>query len=302
MSSKIIQKVNRFVTNDFTVRISAVDATEVVQEMQTIQACYPLATVGVGRAMVGALLMASNLKDGQEVGLLFKGNGPLGSVYAQANFNGQVRGYCPNPLYQAPNNEDALVLGKALGFGHLTVARHQPFQRQPFQGTVSMTFGEIGEDLAHYLHQSHQIRSMVSLGVYIDPYGKVKAAGGLIIEVMPGVEDEIVTKIQANTEKHKVKVSQMILDGAKPLDLVKPYLEGLFFTQIPHDFDISYFCPCTTDRVKGAMTILGEQGLQEMIEENKPAEVTCQMCGRKYELEVSELVKLKDEVRKGSMH
>lgn len=296
------KKVNRFVTNDFTVRIAAVDASEVVREMQSIQTSYPLATVGVGRAMVGALLMASTLKEGQEVGLFFKGNGPLGSIYAQANFEGQVRGYCPNPNYMAPQAEDAMLLGKALGFGQLTVARHQPFQRQPFQGTVEMNHGEIGEDLAHYLHQSHQIRSLVSLGVYLDTYGKVKSAGGLIIEVMPGVEESIVEKIHANVAKIKNPVSQMILDGAQPVDLVRPYMEGLPFTQIPHEHDISYHCPCTNDRVKGAMTVLGEQGLQEMIDEGKPAEVTCQMCGRQYQLSIKELSDLKEELRKGSMH
>ena len=91
----------------FAVRIAAVDATAVVQEMQSLQNTMPLATLGVGRAMVGALLMASQLKDGQEVGLLFKGNGPLGNVYAEASFEGQVRGYCPKPAYQAPDANGA---------------------------------------------------------------------------------------------------------------------------------------------------------------------------------------------------
>src|SRR6476469_1876059 len=100
--------------------------------MQKIQNASPLATIGVGRAMVGALLMASQLKDGQEVGILLKGNGPLGSLYGQASYEGHVRGYCPNPGYFPPAVEDALNLRKAIGFGHLTVSRQQPFQRQPF--------------------------------------------------------------------------------------------------------------------------------------------------------------------------
>jgi molecular chaperone Hsp33 len=297
-----MNSVQRFVSNDFTVRVAAVDATEVVKEMQQLQSPMPLAAVGVGRAMVGALLLASQLKEGQEVGLLFKGNGPLGSLYAEASYDGAVRGYCPHPDYQAPHPEDILNLGKALGFGNLTVARHQPFQRQPFNGTVQMVTGEIGDDIAHYLHQSHQIRSIVSLGVYLDEFGKVKSAGGLVVEVMPGVEEEVVDKIQANADRNKTSVSKLLLQGAKPIDLVRPYLEGIPFTQLPHDHQVRYFCPCTTDRVKRALTTLGVEGLQEMIDDNQTSEITCQVCGRKYSMTVEDLTELRETLRKSQMH
>jgi molecular chaperone Hsp33 len=261
-----------------------------------------LATVGVGRAMVGALLMAAQLKDGQEVGILLKGNGPLGSLYAQASFEGNVRGYCPNASYQAPVAEDVLNLRKAMGFGQLTVSRQQPFQRQPFSGTVDMVSGEVGDDIAHYLHQSHQIRSLVSLGVYLDTNGKVQSAGGVLLEVMPGVEESLVEKIQENADRYTENVSRAILEGKKPEDLVKPYLEGMPFTEIPHEHVVRYFCPCTVDRVKRALGILGINDLQEMIEENETTEVTCQMCGQNYHVSVEELKELKEELHKNSMH
>jgi molecular chaperone Hsp33 len=297
-----MKSVQRFVTNDLTVRIAAVDATDVVKHMQKLQSTMPLATLGVGRAMVGALLMASQLKEGQEVGLLFKGNGPIGTIYAEASFDGSVRGYCPNPGYQAPDQADVLNLSKAMGFGTLTVARHQPFQRQPFNGTVEMVSGEIGDDLAHYLHQSHQIRSIVSVGVYLDTFGQVKSAAGVIIEVMPGVEDEVIDKIQKNIETHQVSVSKTILNGGTPEDLVTPYLEGIPFTRLSHDYPMRYFCPCTIDRVKRALTTLGVNGLQEMVDENKPSDITCEVCGRKYQVSIEELSELRDQLRKSQMH
>lgn len=294
--------MHRFVTNDFSVRIAAVDSTEVVAEMQTIQSCYPLATVGVGRAMTGALLLASHLKDGQQVGLHFKGNGPLAAIFAEADYDGRVRGYCPVPQYEAPDKADALNVSKALGKGLLSVSRHQPFQRQPFHGTVEMESGEIGEDIAHYLHQSHQIRSLINLGVYLDVYGRVRAAGGVLIEVMPGVEEEIVEKIQSNADQFKGNISKMILDGARPTDLVAPYFQGLLYTQIPHEHEVKYFCPCTVDRVIRALGTLGERDLQEMIDEGETAKIHCQMCGRSYEVSTAELEDLRQVIRKNSMH
>ena len=295
-------KVHRFVSNDFTVRAAAVIATDVVQEMQNIQKSLPLATMGVGRAMVGALLMASHLKEGQEVGVLFKGNGPLGSIYAEASFEGQVRGYCPNPHYIAPNPEDILSLGKALGFGNMTVSRHQPFQRQPFQGMVSMVSGEIGDDIAHYLLQSQQIRSVVSLGVYFDTQGKAISAGGVLVEVMPGVEDAVVAKIENNVKSQKIHVSKMIVDGAGPADILTPFMKGIAFTEIPHEHTIQYFCPCTNDRVKRALGILGQKDIEEMINENQMIKVGCQVCGRSYDVTIEELKALKEELHKNSLH
>lgn len=295
-------KVHRFVSNDFTIRIAAVDATAVIAEMQKLQDTFPLATLGVGRAMVGALLMASHLKEGQEVGILLKGNGPLGSIYAQASFEGQVRGYCPYPHYQSPEPEDVLNLSKAMGFGQLTVTRQQPFQKSPHFGTVDMVTGEVGDDIAHYLHQSHQIRSVVSLGVYLDQFGKVQSGGGVLIEVMPGVGESVVEKIQANMKKVKDSISQKILSGTGPKDLVAPYLEGIPFTQIPHEHSIKYHCPCTSDRVLRALGLLGDGGLQEIIDEGQDTEVICQMCGRKYSVSTEEIAELQSELRKSSLH
>jgi molecular chaperone Hsp33 len=295
-------KVHRFVTNDFTVRVAAVDATQVVSDMQAISGAYPLATIGVGRAMIAALLMASQLKDKQEVGILLKGNGPLGSLYAHATYEGHVRGYCPHPQYQSPDSKDSLNLKKALGFGHVTVTRQQPFQKQPHHGTVEMASGEVGDDIAHYLHQSHQIRSLVSVGVYLDIYGKVKAAGGVLLEVMPGVEEDIVEKIQENADKTKHNVSELILKGTSPTELVKPYLQGMQYTQIPHDHEVQYYCPCTVDRVMRALGTLGMTDLQEMIEEKEPAQITCQMCGRSYQVTTEELAQLQEDLRRNSMH
>lgn len=297
-----ISRIHRFVSKDLTVRAAAVDATAVVREMQNLQHTKPLATLGVGRAMVGALLMASQLKEKQQVGLLLKGNGPLQSLYAEATFEGEVRGYCPYPDYLANNEADVLNLGKAMGFGQLTVARHQPFQRQPFQGTVEMVSGEVGDDIAHYLHQSHQIRSIVSVGVYLDNQGLVKAAGGVLIEVMPGVEDEVAEKLQQNAQGTTTAVSKRLFEGATVDQLIRPFFEGIPFSEIPHDHEIRYSCPCTADRVKRALTTLGDSELQEMIEEDHSSKITCQVCGRRYEITVADLKEIRDDLRKNSMH
>lgn len=296
------ERVHRFVSNDFTLRVASVNATEVVREMQKLQQTLPLPTVAVGRAMVGALLMASHLKEDQQVGLLFKGNGGLSQIYAEAHFEGKVRGYTPMPLYEPPSYAEGLILGPSVGKGTLSVARHLPFQKEPHHGTVELVSGEIGDDIAHYLIQSHQIRSLVSLGVYLDTYGQVLAAGGVIVEVMPGVEEEIVKLVEANAEAQKKSISEMLKEGTPAADLVKPYLKGINYTELDHDYPITYSCPCDEERVIRALKIMGISELEDMVAKNETANVTCQMCGKPYQIPVVELEEIKEDLRRNSMH
>ena len=295
-------RVHRFVTNDFTVRAASVDATHVVREMQALQGAKAIPALAVGRAMVGALLLAAQQKQGHQVGLYIRCQGALKAVYAEAHFEGQVRGYTPMSHFEPADYKNGYNLKEGIGEGFLTVARHQPFQKAPFQGTVNLVSGEIGDDIAHYLIQSHQIRSLVSLGVYLDAYGQVRAAGGVMIEVMPGVEDDVVEKIQKNADANQIHVSQMLFDGAKAVDLVKPYLQGLPFTELDHDFPVTYACPCTKDRVVRALETLGLDDLEDMIQKNEKADVTCQVCGRPYTVEVEELKVLKNQLYKNSLN
>jgi len=296
-----MSKVHRFVSNDLTLRAAAIDATAVVQEMQKLHKAFPLASVGVGKAMVGALLLASQLKDKQQVGLLFRGNGALKSIYAEADFEGHVRAYTPNPQYEPMSYEKGLTLSEALGHGTLTVARHQPFQKQPFQGMVELVTGEIGDDIAHYLHQSHQIRSIVSLGIYLDHNGLVTHAGGVIIEVMPGVEDDVVELLQKNAETQP-SVSSILRAGGSPTDLVKPFLKGIDYTQLEHDHEVTYFCPCSENRVIAALEVLGEADLQDMIDKNEQPEIICQMCGKPYHFTVEKVAEIRERLHRNSMH
>ena len=297
-----MSKIYRYCSNDFTVRMAAVDATQVVQEMQMLQNTMPIATVGMGKAMVGALLMAAQLKENQQIGLLFRGNGSIKSIYAEADFEGNVRGFTPNPSYEPADYKKGLSVAEALGKGTLTVARHQPFQKQPFHGTVELVSGEIGEDLAHYLHQSHQIRSVVSLGIYLDEYGKCLKAGGVIIEVMPGVDEKIVSAIEGNAQVMQPSVSKILREGGTPFDLVEPYMLGIPFTELDHPHTAKYFCPCSRERVAGALEILGMAELQDIIDQNQEQEVICQMCGKPYLISVEEVTIIRDRLHKNSLH
>ena len=292
--------VRKYLTDELTIRAASVVCTEAIEEMRKIQNTSPLATIAIGRAMIGSILMASHLKERQTVSLYFQGNGPMRGVYAEANFEGDTRGYALNPQVE-PFGEE-LSVGKALGIGLLSVTHHLPGQTAPYRGTVELPTGEIGDDIAYYLHQSHQIQSIVSLGVQLDTYGRVVSAGGVMVELMPGVSDETIEKLRVQS-KNISSVSKAIADGADADALVRMVLNGFNLNELPHDFKVKYNCHCSQDRVVRTMSLLGLAEIDSILQEGKfPLEVKCEFCGRAYNLSENEIYEIRAKLHKESLH
>lgn len=294
-------RVHKFLTGDLKVRAAGVIATHVVDEMRSLQNSYPVPTVAVGRSMVAALLMASHLKNNQALSLYFQGNGPLGRVFAEASYEGQVRAYSNNPQFQVPIEGPAIEVGSAIGIGLLTVTHHLPSGDTPHRGTVIIRTGEIGDDVAFYLDQSHQIPSVVALGVQLNSYGLVEAAGGVLIELMPGHTEETIAKIEKRV-KSAPGISKRILEGASAEDLVRDYLADFELMELEHPYPVQYSCRCSYERVLRSMTLLGVDELDKMIAENKPADVGCEFCGRQYQVKTEDLAKLRQDLYKKSLN
>lgn len=293
------QRVHRFVTSDLQFRAAAVIATGVVEEMRQLQNTLPPASIAVGRAMVGALLMASHTKEGEEVGLYFRGRGPLEMIFAEANFTGEVRGYTPQSQLQA--TDETMKIGELLGIGLLTVVRSHVNWRTPHRGTVEILSGEIGDDLAYYLLQSHQIPSVVSLGVRLDQHGLVVAAGGVLIESLPGTAEQSLARLEQSV-KRVGSVSELIAHGASARDLAQIYLQPWQLEELDHPHFISYRCKCSLDRVRQAVACLRPEEIGELIEQDHGADMTCEFCGRKYRLEREDLQEIRTQLQRQSLH
>lgn len=293
--------IKRYVSSDLFFRVAVVDATDVVREMQSIQKTYPLATMAVGRAMVAASLMASQLKPENMVSLYFRGDGPLEMFFAEASYEGDVRGYSPHPQLELNKNLSPTLVGLALGQGTLTVVRTTPFQKQPDRGTVELQTGDVAEDVAYYLLQSTQTRSALSLGLKMNTFGQVEAAGGILIELMPGAPEELIAKIEANFKAQK-SLSETLAQGAQADDIKNQYLNGFNLVDLDHPFRLSYRCRCSRERLANAMTLLGVTEVETMLAQKQPAHAKCEFCGRDYVIELPELQMLLEKMKTGPAH
>lgn len=294
-------QVHKYIEKNGAFRVSSVVATHVVDEMRSVLNSYPIATVALGRSLIGCMLMAAHQKDGHTVGLYFRGSGPLGLIFAESSYEGASRAYTANPQLEMPLKNGLLDISGAVGHGLLEVVRGVPYSNQLNSGTVIIKTGEIGEDLAFYLEQSLQIPSALALGVEVDTYGLVKGAGGLLVELFPGVKEVTIEKIEKGL-KAGGSVSKMISGGATAEDLVYQFIQGFELDRIPHDHNIKYECRCTKDKVKNALLLLGTEELSDMIASQKNASASCDFCGRQYVITLSELEDLRRESHKRSLN
>lgn len=276
---------------DGLVRAFAIDTTEVVGELHRRQGTEPAVTAAIGRLATGALLFGAMLKEADhQVTLRIQADGPAGTLLAAATGSGDVRGLVGNPTtnVEQVRNGKLNVSGVVGRAGRLTVARDFGL-RQPYIGVVELVSGEVGEDLAHYLASSEQIPSAVGIGVFVRSNGSVEAAGGYMVQLMPGVGDSAAAEIEAvvGSLPHP---TTMLRAGDSPEDI----LSRIF----PAGFDlldrkrVRFHCPCSIERVERSLLLLGADALREIIAndaERGVTEVVCEFCTERYELSTADL-------------
>lgn len=270
----------RTVTEDGTVRAMAAVTTRTVEQARRRHTTAPTATAALGRTLTAAGLLGTMLKDGQTVMVHVRGDGPLGGARATSDATGAVRGYVANPDVHLPLTAGGkLDVGGAVGQGTLQVTVDLGL-RYPYHGSVPLVSGEIGEDLARYLVTSHQIPSVVALGVLVSPDERVLAAGGLIVQVLPGAEPGVLDYLEARARLLPT-VTSMVSSGRTPEEIVQAAL-GNLPGRVAERQVVRFRCRCTEAKVRRMLAGLGEAELRDILREQGQIEVRCNFCGRRY--------------------
>lgn len=288
--------VNAITTNG-AIRVIAADTTQLCAKAQKIHKMMPTAAAALGRALTAAVIMGSMQKSRDDsITLQFNGGGPIGRVLAVGNGNAEVKGYVDNPLVDLPlNDKGKLDVGGAVGKdGMLSIVRDLGL-KEPYVGQVPLVNGEIAEDITFYYANSEQIPTAVALGVLIDVDYTVKAAGGFILQVLPGAYDEDIDNVE-KTVASISSVTQMLENGKTPEDIVQALLS---------DYEIEYFdnetpkyvCDCSRERTDRALISIGKEELEKIINEDQKAEITCHFCDKAYKYTKKELEKLLEKAK-----
>lgn len=270
----------RVLTNNKQIRALAVRSTNLVSEAQKLHKTTPVATAALGRALSAVAMMISLEKSSQKIGLRITGEGPLDRIIAEANMDGEVRGFVGNPKINIMiNDQNKLDVKKAIGRGELYVRKMMGL-KEPYVSKIKLVSGEIGEDLTYYYTQSEQVPSSVGLGVLVDTDSSVKAAGGFIIQLLPETPEKTISQLEQNL-KNIGSVSRIIEEGKTPEELLDMVLEG-FEYDITQVKEVKYKCNCNKERGLEIVNTLSAEDIKKSLDEDGYVEVTCHYCNTKY--------------------
>jgi molecular chaperone Hsp33 len=244
--------------------------------------------------MAAGLLLASNMKRAESrVNIRVAGGGPLEGITVDAGLNGTVRGYVGNPAVELPpNSHGKLDVGSAVGKqGYLHVMRDVGYG-YPYSGTVELVSGEIGEDVANYLMVSEQTPSALVVGVLVEP-DQVVAAGGLLVQIMPQAtsNDDLIATLESRISQLS-GFTPLLRSGKTITQILNELLGDMSLEIFPETQLVRFHCQCSFDRVLGALKMLGEAELQDMIEKDGGAEATCHFCNEVYQANEKQLAQL----------
>ncbi len=287
----------RAITAGGAVKAVAVTTKDLTERVRGIHKTLPVATAALGRALAAASMMGNALKaDAASLTLQIKGGGPLGTVLAVSDHLGNVRGYVQNPQVDLPLREDGkLNVGAAVGAdGTLTVIRDLGM-KEPYIGSVGLLGGEIAEDLAAYFVESEQIPTACALGVLVDRDQSVRAAGGYIIQLLPGAGEDVIAKVEGGVMAAGAVTS--LLDRTPDPEAMLRTVLSDFEVEILETSPIAYKCYCSRDRVERALISMGVKELEDLLAEQGGCELGCQFCDRKYRYSTGELQALIDRLK-----
>lgn len=304
--SKVITGIDK--SGSFRVYLTI--STDMVEEARKIHDTTPLASAGLGRVLTGAGLMGLLLKnDSDKLTVLFKGDGPAKQILATATANGDVKGYIANPDVDLPlNDKGKLDVGGSLGIGELTVIKDLGL-REPYVGTIALVDGEIADDLTAYYFISEQQNTAISLGVKVDVDCTIKAAGGMIIQMLPNSEEAAVDALEAMLDKLPpittlVEEAEEANKGKSEEGVMQYMLDGIF-ADMPEEYRVDtlefksmrWYCDCSEERLEKILMTIGTDDLTEIIEEDGQAELVCQFCCKKYHFDKEHLERILEAVK-----
>lgn len=265
---------------DGGLRWAAANLTEVVETARDRLDLSPVAAAALGRTVTGAaLLLRMATKTPLRLLLEIRGDGPLHQVLAEADQEGNLRGTVSPRRVDIPfTPEGKLDVGGAVGQGTLRVLREYD-RGGRYHSQVKLVTGEVGDDIAHYLHQSEQTRSAVMVGVLGKPEGVV-GAGGVIVEVLPGAGEDLLDTLEANIRRLPGGVSRVLEEGGldRMLEIV---LAGLG-PRVVEERTLHYRCRCSRDRLRRHLVLLSDEDRENHALDDGSIEAECLFCGEKY--------------------
>lgn len=275
-------RILRAISSDGAVMMCITDSSDVVAKAEQIHKTSAVVTAALGRLLTASSLMGNMLKS-QDASLTLRlsGDGPCGSLIAVSDYHGNPRGYVQNAIVELPlNSHGKLDVSGAVGKnGNLYVIRDLGFG-EPYVGQLPIVSGEIAEDITSYYAISEQIPTVCALGVLVNPDLSVNCAGGYLVQLLPGADEDVITRLENNLNGLE-SMTQMLSKGMTIEEICNRVLDG-FHPEVLDEFPTEYRCNCSKKRVEKALVSIGRDELKKIYNEEESTEISCHFCNKKY--------------------
>lgn len=283
----------RVISNEANVRAMACLTTATVTEACARHATLPTASVALGRALTGGVLLGALLKGRQRVALKFEGNGPLGKIVVEADPMCLVHGYVGNPAVDLPLKDGRFDVPGALGRAGLLTVTKDLGLKTPYQGIVNLVSSEIAEDIAYYLTDSEQTPSAMGLTTIPGAQGGIAVAGGFLLQSLPPANEEALDALMRRIAELP-PLARLLLDGATPKEVLDRIFGDISFEILGHQ-DVAFHCGCSRDRIEQALITLGTEDIMSLADRSEDTTITCEFCREPYVFTPDDLRRLASE-------
>ncbi|MGU7877790.1 Hsp33 family molecular chaperone HslO [Streptococcus suis] len=271
-------------------RAFVLDSTETVKAAQEKHDTMASSTVALGRTLIANQILAANEKGDTKITLKILASGAVGAIISVANTKGQVKGYIQNPdLDYKRTSTGEVIVGPLVGNGQFLVITDYG-TGHPYNSMTPLISGEIGEDFAYFLTDSQQTPSAVGLNVLLDEEDKVKVAGGFLLQVLPGATEAEIARFEKRIQEMPA-ISSLLASENHIEALLSAIYGDDDFKRLSEE-EIGFVCDCSKDRFLDALASLPKADLQEMKDEDKGVDITCQFCQTHYHFDENDLEEL----------
>lgn len=286
-----MDEIIRATAGDGYIKMAVINARDMVEKSRQLHDLSPTATAALGRTLCAASLLGNMMKEENgSLTLRLNGGGSIGTIVAVSDSKGFVRGCVDNPSADLPLRQDGkLDVGGIVGRDGLLTVSKDIGLKEPYIGSTELVSGEIAEDVTAYLLESEQVPSACALGVLVDTDRSVLAAGGFVVQLMPGADEKLIDVLEENIFMMDQLTTILNEDGAE--QLFAQVLKGLEYHLVGSE-EVGYRCPCSRERISQALSSIGNEALQEMIDEGHTIEINCSFCGKHYSFTTGDLSEL----------